>query len=591
MDGDMLIDVNVTNTEDPINTSINNKPNTLLVCNSVLDLLDFKTKRWVTSLSSQELAYVFQAVNSIPNVIHSLKYTPPYIPPYASPYTSLSNQSASNQSVSNQSSYFNGVESNAAADIGKRGENEFAKICNSLPDNYKLINTSKQGKQGDFVIIYKTNGITKKCLVDLKKYASTIPKKEIDKFYDDINFGHYDAGLIISYNSRFVGIPDDIYMENRATPYATIPIMFLSNTNNLLILQAIKILMLKTIVSVEHSFDISKLESMLEFINNSMMQSSLTRRCLSDLQTGINTQIQKCQENLTSLEVQIRHTIKEMEKLISHATGAQITNPTKHQTTTNTQVANTQVINTTPTQTTTNTQVANIKPVNTQAVKQLNTKPTAKHQLFDPSVIPKISARDDNLDDGRINILQKTTQTQNPTQTQNSYNTSPPIVTNPHFVLDESNADNDDKSNADKNNKLTIDPSNNSISSVLICDNINKFRLNDRSLIRQIYELQWESVENNVFEHSNIIVELEALKTKTKVKVFSPDGLECKLFEKKGKYYIATLTNEVYTFIRDFLSELSNYVDDDHIDDDSDKSDAIPENDEVPENDAAFEND
>ena len=68
----------------------------------------------------------------------------------------------------------------ASADIGLAGEREVEEI---LQERYRILNTAKSGKCGDFVIT--VNGI--RILIEVKKYSKTVPSLEIDKFYRDID--------------------------------------------------------------------------------------------------------------------------------------------------------------------------------------------------------------------------------------------------------------------------------------------------------------------------------------------------------------------------------------------------------------------
>ncbi len=249
----------------------------------VLNKLDYHTRIWAANLTSDDLSYILQSVYRIPGLIQSLKNTSIPI---------------------------------KAADIGKQGEQEFARICRALPDNYQIINTAKQGKQGDFVIVYRNNNQSKKCLVDIKKYTTTVPKKELDKFHEDLSYGSYDAGLIISYSTKFTGITDNIFIEEKQLSCGTIPVMYLANIDSELILQCIKVLMLKTISKDNYDIRLSKVETLIACINNTLLQSALTRRMLAEMQQDVCKNVQKCQENLISLEVQMKRNIKEINKII-----------------------------------------------------------------------------------------------------------------------------------------------------------------------------------------------------------------------------------------------------------------------------------
>jgi hypothetical protein len=490
------------------------KPHVNPLSDDVLFSLDLKTKLWAESLSTTDVSYLLQAMYNVPGLIKSLKY--------------------SYQNSILPSSFNYDPSMTASAEIGKRGEMEFARLCKSLPENYRIVNTSKQGKQGDFVICYTMHNQTKKCLVDIKKYTTSVPKKEIDKFYDDLNFGHYDAGLLISYHTKFVGISEDVYMTEHVAPYANIPVLFLSNTNEQLILQSIKVLMLKTIVTAEHSYNIGKLESMLSFINNAMMQSSLTRRNLSDLQNHICSNLQKCQENLTSLEVQVRHTMKEMERLIRSTTNNALASSTLSTSSTSSNLSNLQ-------------ECLLLKP-------------------------PGLPQRDDNVEDKAVEKQPESLPVQTSKLTNKrivkqttaakmiaSLKLEPKGIVHRQTTASVKSQKNDDD-----------DPS----------EDVNIFKREDRNLVRQIYGLPWESIENNVFELYDLKIILEPLKTKTRVRILSPDEVESDLFEIKGKKLTATLNQEVANFIQEWVEKILGSDSNDELDE-SNKSNEADEGDEA----------
>lgn len=253
----------------------------------VLNNLDHSTRVWASGLSADDLASILSAVYRVPGLINSLKAQP----------------------VSNNAFM-------QAADIGKKGEMEFLHICEKLSANYTVINTAKIGKQGDFILEYRTNNKLYRCLVDIKNYKSTVPKKEIDKFYEDLTYGTYDAGLMISYASRFSGIADNIHIEQKDLPHGAINVMYVSDIPPVLIIKCIEILFIKVCIVQEKQSNYSELESSVMFINTALQQSATTRRMLSELQLNISGQIQRCQENLIGLEVQVKQAIKKIDTQI-----------------------------------------------------------------------------------------------------------------------------------------------------------------------------------------------------------------------------------------------------------------------------------
>lgn len=213
--------------------------------------------------------------------------------------------------------------SDKPAEIGKTGESIFAKLCEKLPSNYKVINTSKIGKKGDFIIEYTNNNVVKKILIDIKKYNTTVPKKEIDKFHEDLNYGNYSAGLLVSLSSKLVGISDLIYLEDKVFATGVIPVMYLTNLqdNYSILLHAIQLLVIQTkskLADLQNN-SIDKIAFATTNITNALVKSSDTRRNLSELNTTVNKSINCSTENLISLELFIKMSISQLETIVDNS--------------------------------------------------------------------------------------------------------------------------------------------------------------------------------------------------------------------------------------------------------------------------------
>ena len=133
-----------------------------------------------------------------------------------------------------------------AANIGKIGENTFENIIDQfLSNDYKLENVAKQGKAGDFKLSWqshKTNRVYK-IMIDVKKYSSTVPSKEVDKFYRDINVNKVDGGLLLSLTSKICGISKVIdFKEYQNDTGAVVPTLFAMSNTPLVIVEVIKLL-------------------------------------------------------------------------------------------------------------------------------------------------------------------------------------------------------------------------------------------------------------------------------------------------------------------------------------------------------------
>ncbi len=262
-------------------------------------------KDWLKTLTLDNLSVLFTSIHGFPGLVEAFNI---------SHHDELANGILP---VNNQV---------APAVIGKFGEGEFERICNDLPSKYKVLNTAKKGKQGDFIIEYLNQGKLCRCMVDIKTYSKKVPTKEIEKFYEDLTYGVYDAGLLISYNSKFTGIENSIHIENHVLASGTIPIMYLSEIPTNIIAKCIEILFIKTETIIERKTDQTKIENVLNYINTSLQQVALTRRTLNDLNSYISTQIQNCQTNLMGLEVQIKHSIQQIKHIepVEHKPGQNI---------------------------------------------------------------------------------------------------------------------------------------------------------------------------------------------------------------------------------------------------------------------------
>ena len=240
---------------------------------AVVQNLDINTRVWIESLDVADLSAVLKTCSKLPNMFQAVKYA------------------------------------DSSAAIGKQGEKTFEQVCKNLPSNYKVVNTTKSGKQGDFIISYKANNKIYNCLVDVKNYKSTIPKKEVDKFYLDIESGNYDAGLIISLGSKFVGIESAINIESHVFTYAELPCMFLSQIDINLIPNCIELLFLRISSLEEKNASYCQITNTINYINSAVGTSVMTRRLLEELTTQIHGTIHKCQENLLSMEIKIKQSI------------------------------------------------------------------------------------------------------------------------------------------------------------------------------------------------------------------------------------------------------------------------------------------
>jgi hypothetical protein len=195
---------------------------------------------------------------------------------------------------------------------GKLGEDTFLEICKELPVNYKVINTSKETKKGDFNIIYTDNNLSYNCLVEIKNYKNVVKTDEISKFLRDISYG-YDCGIFISFNSGITGIKQPIYFDEHVTSLGIIPIVYISNIDILyktIIIECIKLIMIKNITKTEKEYNSDKIMQAVNYINISLKFASSIRNNMFELKHKIDVDINNCVSSLSDLEINIKTAIR-----------------------------------------------------------------------------------------------------------------------------------------------------------------------------------------------------------------------------------------------------------------------------------------
>ena len=195
-----------------------------------------------------------------------------------------------------------------ASNIGKIGENMFENIIDQYMSDYKIENVAKQGKSGDFKITWvshKTNK-TYKILVDVKKYSSSVPSKEVEKFYRDININKVDGGLLLSLTSKICGISKMIdFKEYQNDTGKTTPILFTFSSTPSTIVEVIKLLFhaieIKDICNNDvGSFD--ELYSHIDQLNENVQTIMECRDLLQASKTSVEKSLNDIMYKLMSCE-------------------------------------------------------------------------------------------------------------------------------------------------------------------------------------------------------------------------------------------------------------------------------------------------
>lgn len=188
-----------------------------------------------------------------------------------------------------------------AANIGKEGETNFENIVDQFMINdYKLENMAKTGHSGDFHLSWhstKTNKIYK-ILIDIKQYSSTVPTKEIVKFYSDLNVNNISGGLFLSLTSKICGISKVIDLKNSQKDNGQIvPCIFANIKNPITIVEVIKLLFHTIEIKDLHHNDIESMNELVHQVNKLNDNIEMITECRDVLQSS-KSEIEKNLNNI-----------------------------------------------------------------------------------------------------------------------------------------------------------------------------------------------------------------------------------------------------------------------------------------------------
>ncbi len=108
---------------------------------------------------------------------------------------------------------------------GQVGENKMFNTLTMLFPKNEIEDTHTTPNRGDFIIHLQED---KKILIDNKDYKNNVPKKEIDKFYQDMETNADIHGGVLMSNACGIAKKDDFSIEFVSGK----PIIYLHNTNN-----------------------------------------------------------------------------------------------------------------------------------------------------------------------------------------------------------------------------------------------------------------------------------------------------------------------------------------------------------------------
>ena len=190
---------------------------------SIIQHVSNANKKWVSELNPKDIAQILDTLCLIPNMtVHRV------IPESFDPLDQED------------------IIQNIPAIKGQEGEIQFESIINQfMPSDFKLTNTSKTGKCGDFIIKWQSNNTNKiySIIIDVKNYKNTVPGIEVDKFYRDLKVNsNIHGGLLLSLHSKIIGINTIIKFKEYVSDNKNIPVIFAKSKTPEVICEIIKLL-------------------------------------------------------------------------------------------------------------------------------------------------------------------------------------------------------------------------------------------------------------------------------------------------------------------------------------------------------------
>jgi hypothetical protein len=204
----------------------------------------------------------------------------------------------------------NTLDVKSSAKIGLSGEAEIEKILS----RYKIINTAKSGKCADFIILVE--GI--KILIESKKYSTSIPRAEIDKFYRDLDANaSVDAGMIISLTSKITGYHNTINRESKDKPVILLSLdKFNGKLQENIIHSMVELISAEVRGRMKYISE-GKICNAVEQIESKLDLISRCRLMVHETQDKINRQFTALTKNILEAEISIKNSVSSIKNEIT----------------------------------------------------------------------------------------------------------------------------------------------------------------------------------------------------------------------------------------------------------------------------------
>ena len=192
--------------------------------------------------------------------------------------------------------------------IGQSGEKYVEKIYSK---NYTVDNTAKQGRAGDLLIRRKhhvPDPVETALLIEVKKYTSSVPSHEIEKFYRDLNANSdIRGGVFISLQTKISGIPKPFHFTKSQTSQ---PVVFVQSMDPAVLELAAELVWAH--IDSRNMIDeqvYSKLSRKLTTLSDCLNQLSMARTFVTETRNVMSKQLDRIYESIFTCEMQIQEAI------------------------------------------------------------------------------------------------------------------------------------------------------------------------------------------------------------------------------------------------------------------------------------------
>lgn len=186
---------------------------------------------------------------------------------------------------------------------GQLGESWLYDILKVKMPECEIVKCAAVKWSGDFIIKKVLGAKTLQIMVDVKNYSTAVPKDEVAKFHRDMEVRGYDAGLLLSMGTRFVGqVDDDMIFSIASHGGRDVSIVLLNTTSETLVVQTLRYLFSISRCDKEIQINAPVIKN-LQDIRTRLSQMSRLRYEIGLLGTQVATSLSKLSHEILDIEV------------------------------------------------------------------------------------------------------------------------------------------------------------------------------------------------------------------------------------------------------------------------------------------------